>query len=1063
MKKNLQDYLHIQKPVSTNLIPFYNTSSLDRGLSKELNNLLSDREITFGMLPEMEKKKKEYLEIIQRIGDIDNFDFQLPLYESYEVFDPPAQTSQWQLTPFNSVIQGIEIDYDKEGKYKNLGTSLLGKEPVGESPKAIVANLKVASKGEVGLVFNFNSYDDFWVLSYANDQKDKKIKNTLVIRRVLYGFVTEYGRGIPITEDLTNKIVNLHIETADTNLRAVLKDEAGVAIDKILIRNIKLINNSRCGLYSQNNGDAEFYKLKVSYPANKKPLFYSFDTELLKFLEEKYERDFSIYNVDLRPMSWLATFKRLWAEKFFTKNRLDRAETIYSRLLSETEEDAEILGVSPEDIDNAEGRVRKAFEEYLIAEDKFQEFSAFMSEAGVEIPDEKDGDDFNTLFSNGGGEDQISKIKQVVSAATYTTWKEFFYTCAILKKDSDVSNLITPAKRNEITSKGGDVAWNLYVKNTLEPLTLKTTAVKVPHYKFVISNIGDTVKTEEGECFIVNKYWKTNQTRNPFYKDESKKEPFKIEISDVNEVSKTIKEIMGTDEETVETDIREYKEIDGALVDQYGVTLQDHVIKLTESQDESVSNVLIVPVFESTNSIRPDQVMVIKDPIFSGKQLHPISVSFGEKYTMDVRWDGIGLGEFSHSVNLFPGEERELKVVSSKKKSWETVSKSKTSTKASSASETTDSSKRNDSFSSKISDSLDSSNSFSKSNSSKSKAAVSVKASGGFGPFSASASASYSKDTSAESSSKVSAVSKKASELASQSGSEVSNNNKVSFSSTTDTESSLESKVAGEDMETETSVIKLYNINEGKTTNFNFYQVTNIYNTAVAIQDVNIVIDTGIEIIPGTGLTISKEFELEKFKDIYTEFFVYTEEERKNLFKLVASQIVLRYLKLDRDRIDDDPQVLRTERRKQTQDRLANLRSDVKKALDGSLKTLILTTKKPSTSLIDQLPDSLLDLMRYEYELVPFEVDSTNYYTINTGKYYVDAHLGNMPATEDYLEERRAIETDKQKALVNELKKRTEKGVFFQDIPDGVKTLSFDGEIIGTDDVSSNGKVVSKR
>lgn len=1052
--KDLKDYLNIQKPVSTNLIPFYNTSTLDRALSVELNNLLDDREITFGMLPDMEEKRKLYKDILDRIGgDIENFDFQLPLFENYEVYDPPGTSSHWQLTPFNSVIQGLEVDYDQPGKYQNLGTLLIGREDVGTSPKKLTANAKIGSKGEAGIIFNFKSYDDFWIFSYYNNpKKSDKLKNALVVRRVLFGFVTEYGRVIPKNYDLTNKMVDFKVEATGSDINAkVLEEGTTKEVGSIRIKNLKLLDEVKCGLYSQNNGDNEYFHFFVSY-ATGDDLVYPFNTDLLKLQNTTYEKDFDIYNVDLRPMSWLGTFKRLWAEKFFTKERLTLAEGIYSSLLEKNEEDAELLSVSPEDIDNAEGRVRKAFNDYLIAEDKFQEFATFMSEAGVIIPEESSSDDFKSVFSQ-SAPNSISTIEQEVKAATYTTWKEFYYTGAVIRKGVDFSSLISDEKREEILTKSGEAGWNLYVRNTIAPHTVKTVQKQVPHYRFVISHLGDKIETPEGECYIVGKYWKTNQTKES-HEGSDGRSNFSIQISDVNAVSTTIKSIMSPGSAMdpnaqsidIESDIREYKEINGALVDQYGVTIQDHVIRLTENYDEKINNVLIVPIYDTNESVRPDRVMVIKNPIFSGKQLHPISVQFHEKYSMDVRWEGVSLGEFSHSVNLFPGEEREIKMVATRKKSWETVSKSKTSTKASSSSESTQASKRNDSFSSKISDSMEKSSDFASSKSTKSKASVTVKASGGFGPFSASASASYSRDSSSESSSKMSSVSKKASELASQSGSEVSNNNKVAFSSTTDTESSLESKVSGEDMESETSTIKLYNINEGKTANYNFYQVTNVYNTAVSVENVSITIDTGIEIIPGTGLTVSKEFELEDFRKIYSEFFIYNEDEKKNLFKIVSAQIIQRYLKLDRDKIDDDPQILKVESGKATQDRLATLRAEVNKVLSKTLNTVALSTKKPADNLVDQLPDDLLDLREYEFEIVPFEVDSSNYYTINSGKYYVDAHLGHMPATEDYLEERRKIETDRQKALVNELKKRTEKGVFFPEFPENIQSLSIDGQ-----------------
>jgi hypothetical protein len=78
------------------------------------------------------------------------------------------------------------------------------------------------------------------------------------------------------------------------------------------------------------------------------------------------------------------------------------------------------------------------------------------------------------------------------------------------------------------------------------------------------------------------------------------------------------------------------------------------------------------------------------------------------------------------------------------------------------------------------------------------------------------------------------------------------------------------------------------------------------------------------------------------------------------------------------------------------------------------------------------------------------KVEAGDTYTINSGKYYVDAHLGLMPAMDEYLEARRDIETDRQQALNEELSARTQAGVFFPELPEGVTTLSLDRERIGS-------------
>ena len=1051
MQKKLNDYLNIQKPVSTNRVPFYNITGMDRLLSREMVDLFSDRELTFGVLPEMEKRKKEYREILDRIGDPEKFDFQMALFGDFEVFDPPGVQSAWELTPFNSVIQGKEVSSPEGDKYTNCGTCLVEKKEVGSKVNKVKVVAKVASKGEVGVVFNFRNQNDFWIFSYANDIADPEVPNYVVVRRVLYGAVSEYGRGLPITDDLTNKIVRLVIDKDGDSLKARLKDEDGNELTDITIRNVGFLSQARCGLYSQNNADSEFFKLKIAY-SNKQPdRVHTFKTELDRLGQDQYQRKFQVFNVDLRPMSWLATFKRLWAEKLFAKKKLQQAQTVYDSTLDTDDQDtngAYVPPLSPELLDNVEGALRQAFDDYLVAEEKYQEFATFMSEAGVDIPAESSSDTVLSLFDTANtAAGSISRIKQAVTAFEYEAWKEFFVTCAVVTNPETVAKSLSKEERERVMKDGGDKAWNLHVKETLKNEKVKSLTLELPHYKFAFLEVGDQYETQEGIGFITSKYWKTDHTRKSF----KRKNPdgslvaFEIEISNVNEVAKAIREeVIGSEGSGVEAqkvlDLREYHSMNGLLVDQYGVTLQDHVIHLTENESDSVHHVLMIPLFDSASNIRPDRMLVVRNPIFSGKQLHPVSVKFNEQYGMDVRWGGIGLGEFSHSVNLFPGEEREMKIVTSKKRSFETVTKTKTSSKQSSASEATTASKRNDSFASKLTDSMETSNSFSRSSSTKTKASVSVSAKGGWGPFSASASASYGRDTSEESSSKLSSVAKRSSDLASKSSNEVSDNNKVSFNSTTETESSLETKVAGEDMETETTVIKLYNINEGKTANFNFFQVTNNYHTALSLENVTLNVDTGIEIIPGTGLTIAREIDLEKFTELPSEFTIYQAAEQKDLFKIIAAQVLLRYVNLGEEPDQDDPWILQVE-----QGRWSTLQT-LKQDCDEAIKNPEADENGTQLELVDRLPDGLLELENVDFTITPMAVGEESHYTINSGKYFVDAHLGISPATEPYLETRRDIETERQKALVNELRVRTRKGIFFPEYPENIQSLSFDGE-----------------
>ena len=497
------------------------------------------------------------------------------------------------------------------------------------------------------------------------------------------------------------------------------------------------------------------------------------------------------------------------------------------------------------------------------------------------------------------------------------------------------------------------------------------------------------------------------------------------------------------EDSVLENDIREYKFMEGEYVDQYGISLQDHVLKLSTDSDLSKDNVMIIPISDSGDE-KPEQMAIIRNPQLSGKQIHPLSILFEENYIMDVTWSGIGLGEFSHSVNLFPGEEREMKIVSAKKRSWETVMKTSQLSKSGSSSEAAVASKRNDSFEDNLQNSLDNSNEFKTSDSSTSTSSTDfktgAKAGGSWGPFSASVDANYAKKNSGtskkDSSSKLSSIAKTARNTASKSSSEVSQNNKVSFSSSTELSQNLESKIAGEDSETETTTISISNINEGKTINYNFFQVTNIYATTIRIDDLKVHINTGIEIIPGTGITIKKTYDAENIRNMLHDFSIYSSEDRKRLLMAIVAQLITRYFFITGDVIDDDPQILRTknvepeqliELREKCFDLLANLDEE----------------DKDFDELFDEEFSAALDqFIKSKFYIQPFEIGEKDFYVVNSGKYYVDAQVGLKPATEAYLERRREIETERQKALVEELKQRTEKGVFFQELPEGMSSLS---------------------
>ena len=69
-----------------------------------------------------------------------------------------------------------------------------------------------------------------------------------------------------------------------------------------------------------------------------------------------------------------------------------------------------------------------------------------------------------------------------------------------------------------------------------------------------------------------------------------------------------------------------------------------------------------------------------------------------------------------------------------------------------------------------------------------------------------------------------------------------------------------------------------------------------VYQTNLWVEDVKLHISTGVEIIPGSGLTISKSYDLEDFAAIMHDFRIYNPSDRQEIVKAIAAQIFIRYL-----------------------------------------------------------------------------------------------------------------------------------------------------------------------
>ncbi len=805
-------------------------------------------------------------------------------------------------------------------------------------------------------------------------------QDSCALLRVSNGFVKEVGEVKRLPKNYSRKDATLTLRQ-QSGTDLLCLFSVGNETHQQIVKNVTLTAQSGVGFYSRYCDDAVFHGLQVKTGAVTTVLL-PHSLELPEDSTEEYKKEFLMEEVDLRPINWLNQAQQLWAEKYFANERFTLAQQRYKRATND-------INITPAELDNHEGYYRSAFNKKIEADQKYQEFKDFLAKQGIHLREPSGSTD---VLGN-----QPITLKQTIVQQRVQTWMEFYI--------------------------------HYYAYNT-------NYVNRVRHETFMRTNRGRY------------KYysWVEDKWCHRAYRTVDQKKEVQVTSSQslFDNLSNSISgETTGNP--SVERDIREYTLVNGEYTDQYGITLQDHVIDITENPRENREDILILSNTEKR--------LVIKNPVFSAKQLHPPSFLFEENYTLDVGWSGIGLGEFCHSINLFPGESREMQIVSTKKRSWERISKSSSKQSSTASSESTAETKRNDSFESSLQDNFESSAASSQSSTETTNVSVSGEVSAGWGWGRASIKAGYSNNRSNSSNSSTSSMLKKVSNTAKKCSSEVSQNNKVAFSSTSEMSASLEEKVTGEDMESETTKTTIANINEGKTVNYNFFQVTNIYSTKLRIDDVKIHIDTGVEIIPRTGITIRKSYDIEDFGSIIHDLRIYPLADRQEIAKGIAAQILTRYACLKDDVVDDNPQIISflngsDYKLKQLRSKCESILFDEKKFVPPLVKEKKNVDKNDEVNqkpkFFQPFPDSLLTVLKLKSTVKPLKIGERDFYTVNSGKYYVDAQVGMKPATEEYLEDRRRIETNRQVALVDELKQRTEKGIFYQPLPDSLTSLSME-------------------
>lgn len=490
-------------------------------------------------------------------------------------------------------------------------------------------------------------------------------------------------------------------------------------------------------------------------------------------------------------------------------------------------------------------------------------------------------------------------------------------------------------------------------------------------------------------------------------------------------------------------DIRRFRIVGGEYLDQHGITLEQLAARLDQHPDARLDTVLILPLPDETYADDVSRFLILRNPQISGRILRPPACRFEERFRTDLTWMGMRVEGLVNSINLMPGESREITFTTKRKRAWETVSASSRITKSNRSLESAASVQRKDSLENRIEDELtrQTGATDTQESSSSSTSTSGGKGGGGFsiGPFRFGGSAEAKRTSHTRSATKtVSSLNQTwndSKKTLNRVSSEFSEENSLTFQNSEESSRTSRRSESAEDLYSESRKIQIRNINEGRTVNYNFFQIQNVYSSLLSAESVEIHFDTGIEIIRGTGITIGRSVAADELERLQRDLHIYPAEGRRKIVRAIMAQLLRRYVVIPGLEPDDMPRVIQ-------------LDPDERRAIsldDADLQRVYRAVAAAGADV--NKPTTARDLdrcipLRKRSAAIAAGAEATH--AVNTGNYYVDAQLGAEPATEAYLEERRTIETDRQRALVEEQRARTTRGVFFADVPDATKRLHLD-------------------
>lgn len=230
--------------------------------------------------------------------------------------------------------------------------------------------------------------------------------------------------------------------------------------------------------------------------------------------------------------------------------------------------------------------------------------------------------------------------------------------------------------------------------------------------------------------------------------------------------------------------------------------------------------------------------------------------------------------------------------------------------------------------------------------------------------------------------------------------------------------------------------LTIENPNQGRTVNYNFFQVQNQYEVLTYLTDVKIVVDPNEELIKGSGSSDVRIYDLEELGKIFPDSDT---DDNKTIVTcgIIARQVFKNYLGSVVEGVGQGNGAL-------------GLPDTYTPDLEKFNALFFSRDSFDPTNYEEELITSLRNALNY-LKSVPFQfqevaIHANSTHSVNAGAYYLDSEVGKQPATEQYLEDRRDIETQRKIAELEHLNAQTEAKVFYRDLPGSVTSLDLGSE-----------------